>query len=279
MIFSSLFSYSQKPKYEIISDDVTHYEFNKNRDKIYIATYEKELFIYDVNTKSISKIAKVKYRCEEMLLDENTNILFCRANKHMYLIYENGIIKTINYISREELNKILIHEIKSLEIFSLTYNIINLKNGTSFYTYEKYVEKIISKEQKKKIKINTLSAKKEPSYKLNIISKKKVISSFENEKIIMKEQSYHCNYFAVIFSIWNPPLPCRYKIKITQGDFKLKLKDKRSRDAYMIKSEGYSGGRLRVKIPESRYITDVNGEIYLPFYNGDNQNLIRIIKK
>ena len=58
----------------------------------------------------------------------------------------------------------------------------------------------------------------------------------------------------------------------------IKLKDSKRRSRYAVR--GWGKGRwncnLHTSIPESQYISDKNGNIYLLFYKGKRRNLIKI---
>ena len=274
IILTSLFSCSQEPKYEIIVRDIKLYEFNNQRDKIYITTENKDLLVYDINTQELTKILTSEYFCREILYDIKSDMLYYNTAWFMYRIKNDEIIEKISPVKDDK--DIPNFDIQSIDVLLPYYNILNLKNGSSVFTYEEYIETFLSNEQNSKIDIYYLTRIKDSTFQKGYLKKKRTINYFENNKIIIDEQVYHCNYFAVFFSIWSPPLPCRYKMKLTSGKFKLKLKDKGSRNAYMMKKGIWWSGRIEWDIPESKYITGVNGDIYLPFYVGDDKCLIKI---
>ena len=101
MILSSLFSCSQKSKYDTVKKDVLFYEFNNQRDEIYILDKEKKLSVYNVDNKTSTEIAafsdkkfEEKWFRQPLYYTESNN-LYVVGSEYVYKIFNKEIIEKI----------------------------------------------------------------------------------------------------------------------------------------------------------------------------------------
>ena len=302
----SLSSCAQKPKYKTISSWVQFYEFNASRNKIYFYDYNKILSVYDIN-KQTTTIVDTGLNAETMFFDSP---LFC-YNGYMYLITEYNILKIkdekiINKIpiifyeyhygsidaesikfeenKMKKLNKIIsdyndndiqrffgnMHEHLHNNLIILNYKD---KNPIAFYAQRLRKRNNLNPENKTKIENiqRLVYFVSDTSYTIKH-AKNGAINYFENKKITIQEKSYSCRKqsFMSLVSL------CKYAIYITNKNKTFKLKNnKRDSRISLVNGETFSVN-LNKKLPNSRYITDKNGDIYLIF--GKELNFIKIPK-
>jgi len=297
MIFSNLFSFGQKANYEIIYRKAEFFEFNSNRDKVYIYSYGK-LSVYDVNSGKLSVIDKsviaetVRNRFPFFLA--KTGSLYFVSNEFVYEIKDGKIIKKTPfidddysggmidaaYLEKEErkmkgFNKLIAdyghNDIKKLmdDVF-----ILNYRDGHSVaFKHRRLKDTDLTKENKAKIlkHVKQVDIDTDTSY-MNKSEKKSATNYFDNNKLIIKERSYSCRK-ASMMSLTSS---CKYKITVEFKDKKFQLKDTERRGRYSIVGKK----RLRVDLynylPNSKRITDKKGNIYLIFWEKDVHNLIKI---
>ena len=293
MILSSLFSYGQSHKYKIIKKNVLFYEFNTQRDEIYILDRVGNLSVYDINTKELKVIGSnfiVKPYLEKPMTYIKSDILYIIGEDYVYKIENKKLVDEIpnlcnsfdisatnpDYIRKhkqeiDRYNEALFNfdGEKAILIAGDVY-ILDYKDNTSIAFYQKVLLNDCTEEKnREKIKaiedVNMCST--DTSYYSDNIDKKNTISYFENKKTVIKEQAYFCKIFRPI--MYNGPNPCWYKMEIISSGKNIILKDK-----IRMQRSMFSG--LSKKLPYSNYLSDKNGDIYLLFEFGDEKHFIKI---
>ena len=298
LIISSVSLYSQKTQYNVVHENVRFYEFNTSRDKIYYCDYSNVLYVYDIKNESktiidTGMLAETDHLKYPLYLSE-TGLIYFVSEEHIYVIKDETIINKTPIIYDEyrygainsetiardkkrmmQLNN-LISEYKNNDIHEVfgKFIIFNYKDGSSIAFYEKRVRNnSMTEENKTKIKNNQKIIKyvNDTSYTI-IETKNGVDNFFENNKIIITEKVYSCRKPSFMSLITK----CKYNIKINSNNKTITLKDKK-RDTRI---SFYNGSRINAElneyIPNSRYITDKYGNIYINFTVKEHRKLIKI---
>lgn len=297
MLLSSLFSCGQKPNYEIIYPNAKFFEFNSNRDRIYIYSYGN-LSVYDVNTSKLSvmdtNVIAETVRNRFPFFLAKTGLVYFVTAEFVYELGDGKIIKKAPFIyeeysggmidaayrEREEqkmkvFNK-LIAEYKDNDIIKLMDDIfiLNYKDGHSVAFERRRVKDTdLTKENKEKILKHVIQVDLETDISFDIANKDKgVISHFNNKQLIIKEKRYSCRK-ASFMSLYSG---CKYKMNVEFNGKTIELKDTNRKYRRSLYDGGYLEGDLYKYLPNSRRITDKNGNIYLLFWKKDKLNLIRL---
>jgi len=303
MFLSSLFSCAQKAEFESIHNEPMFFEFNLKRDKIFIYDYDKNLSVYDVNTGKTSLIeaevaaetgsniynpftltveGKLMFITENHVCEIKNDKLIRRA-KFAYEEYSYGAI-TSETIARnekrvEELNKLFDeytgNKIQKYEKHHEIY-VFNYPDGHAIAIYEDRLRGVnpLSNKNIEKIKrlAQTVKSVKDTSYSIEVKKRKNVINYFENKKISIEEKTYSCKRQSMMSLVSQ----CRYKIRIKYNDKTFELNDKHRTTRLSIWNHIDLDVNLNENIPFSRYITDINGNIYLIFDVEKETKLIKI---
>jgi len=302
MIFSNLLSYAQKSKHEIIQKDVKYYEFNNERDKIYILNSDYKLSVYntgngvltDITTFSDKEI-KEEWGKKPLYFTEDGN-LFITGSKFVYKIHDNkvlekipiSIIETIsswdirNGTSDEktkEFNNFLSKPDIKVIILDNNYCIVYSNGEATAFTTNRlnnYGEDN-NKQKIESLKKNISCIKDESHLKKNI-GNKETVNYFLNDKIIIEEKNYSCEIFRSVMAMTRPE--CKNKMKVITNEKVVKFKDKKRRSRFVVRGWGKGEWNcdMHERIPNSNYISDKDGNIYLMIYAGESDYVFNLIK-
>jgi len=297
MILSSLFSFGQKAHFQTIFPKAKFFEFNSNRDKIYIYSYGK-LSVYDINKNKLSVIDTNIYaetvRNRFPFFLAKTGLVYFVNDKYVYEIKDDEIIKKAPFIYEEysggmidaayrkkeeqkmkEFNKLIADyedgDIKKLmdDIF-----ILNYKDGHSVaFEHRRLKVDNLTKENKAKIlkHVKQVDLDTDTSFIIED-DDETTISHFNNKKLIIKEKKYSCRKA----SFMSLSSDCKYKMDIEFNNKTIKLKDTYRKYRGSLKDGGKLKGDLYRHLSNSKRITDKNGDIYLLFWEKDEHNLIKL---
>ncbi len=297
MILSSLFSFAQKPKYEIIHSEVEFYEFNSARDHIYIYTKGK-LSFYDINENKLSVIdancnAKT-VRLVFPLFLAKTGLMYFVTDEYVYEIEEGQVLKKIPFIYDEyqsgainaEWRKNEEHKMKVFNKLVADYKdndiqklmteiyILNYKDGHSVaFERKRMKNRNLTNENKTKILkyVNQIELDTDTSF-ICKSSKGGLVNYFDTNKLVIKEKSYSCRkeHFMSLSS------DCKYKISISFNNKTVKLKDTQRRPRYSYANSERVRVELNRYLPNSKYITDASGNVYILFWENNKHNLVSV---
>lgn len=305
MFLSSLFSFAQKSKYEIIYPNARFYEFNTERDKIYILDFDNQLSVYNIGIKKLTPIEKddsLEYSVSSSLFLTDDGLIYCVSETNIRVIKDDKIIKRIPVIHNKNLYTKQDKEKRSNELNKLVsdYNgdniwnlfdkniILNYHNGQSVAFPVKRVRYLdLSKENTAKIeklqqKIDNIrdtscTFKHTKNGTISTILKRTkygTISTFLDTQIKIEGIPYSCRTKGWFMSAG--PKKCRYKIKILHKNKSCTLKDrKRETSGFYWKHTWYEGD-LGHLIPNSYYISDRNEEIFIIFTIKGYYQLVKI---
>ncbi len=301
MILSSIFSFGQNNKYEIINKHIKFYEFNAERTKIYMLDYDKNLLVYNVKTKEYTTIKTGidgdDYFIKQPMFCVKSDALYIVGQKCVYKIKNDNFVAEIPFLYKEyksgktaseaiatdkERMKYFNDKISDFEgesIISLLDElyILNYKNGEQLALYSRIL-RTKKTEEKNRNKIenfaNIISSQVDTSYYRENIRKKRTVNYFENKKYIIKEHIYLCRKKSIMSLVSS----CKYKIQVVVNKDNIRLKDKigRQRALYKGWGKGKWNCNLFKYLPNSKYITDIDGNIYFLFYLKNEQSLIKI---
>ena len=294
MILSSLFSFAQKPEYQTIYKNVEFYEFNTNKDEIYIYSYKK-LCVYDINKQKLSVLDTNVY-AETVWLKfpfflAKTGFIYFVTYKYVYEIkdkkiarkipiiyeeYRGGMIDFENEKQKMKVFNKLITDYKDNDITKLMDDIyfLNYKDGHSVaFSCSRLRDNDLIEENKEKIvkNVKVIDLDTDTSY-ISKQTKEGTTNYFENKKIVIKEETYSCRKTSFMSLVSG----CKYKINIEYNNKTIKLKDKERRTRYSYVNGKRISEELNRYLPNSKYITDKNGNIYLMFWEDDKHNLIKL---
>ncbi len=298
IVLSSVSSYSQKIQYNVIQKNVNFYEFNSSRDKIYIYSYYNGLSVYDIKNESTTIIdtgmlAETNHLKYPLFLSE-TGLIYFVSEEEIYIIKEETIIKKIPIVydeyrygainsetrARDEkrMNKLnlLIEEYDNSDIQEIFGKIIILsqKNKKSIAFYNRRVRNS-SMASENKIKINNyqkiIKYVNDTSFTLKK-TKNGVDNYFENNKLTINEKVFSCRKPSFMSLISN----CKYKINIKVNKKIISLKDTHRDTRISYYNSSRISAELIDYIPNSRYITDKFGNIYINFTIKKQRKLIKI---
>jgi len=304
----SFFSCAQKAEFETIKKNVVLYEFNNQRDKIYIIDKQGKLSIYDTENKTHSYILEdIKFDTRARgirMYYTKSNTLYISETysdsqsnyKTLYEIYNNKLVAKIPILSSLYIMKkyknvekmrtlggykykewLLSKFIQSLKINTVSIlpteqiYILHLEDSSAIALYNTISNKITDITGTIAPISQKVFCDVDSTFKAENIGAKQTINYFEDKKIVIEETSYLCE-----FKLMGYTKGCRYKIKITRNKKSVKLKDKSRKPRALGWGKDHWNNDINDKIPYSKYITDKNGDIYLPFYFGEEQNLIKI---
>lgn len=304
MIISSLFGYGQKSEHKIVHENILFYEFNYDRDKIYIIDKDNKLSVFDVNAENTVEIETLQDNTFEKQWGKgpfyltDTGSLYLSGSAFLYKIKHNKIIEKYPVSIIETMSSWDIRDGKSdikekefndfiakpnIEITVLDSNICILiaadkescfftMNRLNYYGTDKNKQKVESLKKE-------INCKRDESHYKENIGKRQTINYFMNKKIIAEEKIYAKERFRPLMSLTRPDY--RYKIKISFDKKVVKLKDRKKRSRSVARGWGKGSWNcdMHDRIPNSNYISDKNGNIYLVIYAGKSNyvfNLIRI---
>ena len=108
LLVLSLFSFGQDENFEIIQEGVMEYEFNKERNLIYILTEYSSIRVYDTEKKETKEIELIDYkriqRRDNSLYLSESDTLFVFGASYIYKIFENSFIEEIPFLLEERLD-------------------------------------------------------------------------------------------------------------------------------------------------------------------------------
>ena len=282
LIFTTLIGCSQKKKYEVIAESVTHYEFNKAKDKIYYLVDDEKLFLYDLRSKETTKIklSDDKFRFYELFVSETDTLYIRSAHNQFFKVFEDKYVEFIPYIlegkahyhpmniDKEEFqyieNFLTVPNIK-IEKIDKNYYIItqpNSKKGDKRSLCNITLSYMENKELVKKIttQANDIKYIQNSDYQYKKTDKKNETNYFKNSNIIIEEKDYFCKLIYVFSQ------SCKYKITVKSPKQKIVFKTKsRAVNSYLILSN-------------SKFISDYNKNIYLLFPLNRDTGIHSLIK-
>jgi hypothetical protein len=297
MFLSTLFSHAQKAEYEIIYSDAEFFEFNSARDKIYIYAHHK-LSVYDIKKAKLSVLDTDIY-AETLWLRfpfflAKTGLIYFVISNYVYEITDENTIKKIPVVYKEysggmmdkeymenrkhemdELNKLLADcEDNHIQNLHNDIFIVNYQDGHSIAFHKKRLEdKKLTKENKEKVLKHSklIDLDIDTSY-AGVSTDIGVTNYFDNKKLLIKEESYSCRRTSFMSLVSG----CKYKIDIEFNNKTVKFKDTKRRTRLSYVAENTMSVDLNKYLPNSRYITDKNGDIYILFWIKDEHNLIKL---
>jgi len=305
MIFSSIFSFGQNGNYEIINKHIKFYEFNAERTKIYMLDYDKKLLVYDVKTKKYTTIKTGidgdDYFLKHPMFCVKSDALYVVGKKCVYKIKNDKFVAEIPFLYKEyksgkTATEALATDKERLKYFNAKISdfdgesiislldglyILNYKNGEQLALYSRILRsKKTEDKNRNKIKdfANIISPQVDTSYYRENIRRKGTVNYFENKKYVIKERVYSCRKKSIMSFVSS----CRYKMKVVMNDENVRFKDSRGRQRalYNRLGKGKWNCNLFKYLPNSKYITDIDGNIYILFYFKNEQSLIKIpVKK
>jgi len=297
MFLSTLFSYAQKAEYEIIYSDAKFFEFNTARDKIYIYAHRK-LSVYDINKAELSVIDTDIYAETLWLLFPfflaKTGLIYFVTNFYIYEITDENTIKKIPIVYHEynggmmgkeymerrnqemvKLNKLLVDcEDNNIQNLHNDIFIVNYQNGHSIAFHKRRLkdEKLTKENKEKVLKHAKLIDLDIDTSFAGVSTDIGVTNYFDNKKLLIKEESYSCRRTGFMSLVSG----CKYKIDIEFNNKTVKFKDAKRRTRLSYVAENTMSVDLNKYLPNSRYITDKNGDIYILFWIKDEHNLIKL---
>lgn len=282
IIFTILMSFSQGKNYEVIAQNVTHYEFNKARDKIYYLVNDEELFLYDIRKKTTTNIylSEEKFRFYELYISETDTLYVRSSSDEFFKIFEDKYVEFIPFIiegkgqyhpmdfNKEEfqyIEKILtVPDTKIEKIDAQNYIVTppNSKKGDKRSFSSLTLSYLNNQELSEKINTQAKEIKyiQNADYQYKNINKKNEKNYFKNNNIIVKEKMYFCELF-YLFS-----QTCKYKITVKSPKQKIVFKAK----SRVINSS--------LILSNSKFISDYNKNIYLTFPLNKDVRIISFIK-
>ena len=170
----------------------------------------------------------------------------------------------------------LIAEYKDNDITKLMDElyILNYKDGHSVaFSKRRLDDDDLTEENKAKILNSVKPVDLDIDTSFTIESTKSgTMSYFDNKKIMLKEKEYSCRKKSLMSLVSQ----CKHKLIIKFNNKSVKLKDTK-RDVRISYKDGEKfKGDLYDYLPNSRYITDKNSNIYLIFRIKDEKNLIKL---
>jgi len=303
MFLSTLFSCAQKAEYEIIYKNPMFYEFNQNRDKIFIYDYALNLSVYDVNTDQTTLIeagvmAEISRNIKNPFIRTAEGKILFVAHSDLYEIKDNKLISIAKFVYDEyelnthddkkkekeklELEKLnrLVAEYKDDKLISykkcIDVYVFNYADDHAVAMYGTRLEglNLLEKENIAKIKrlAKPVENARDTSYFIKIKKDGSVINYFENKKLSIEEKSYSCKNEEPIRVITQ----CKYKIKVKYKNKAVTLKNEHRETRFSTWKDNYLNVDLNEYIPYSQYIADKNGNIYIFFDIEEKTKLIKI---
>ena len=303
MLLNALFGFGQESEYEIIQKGATEYEFNKERDIVYILTEDGLLCVYYTEKKITVKLELKNYKKiekrENALYLSETDTLFVFGKYYIYKIFENTFIEEIPFLVDERIKLSYYHKDTTyggkegvLNDFLKTVVDVGNINGCQIITNasgEKLAVRgfnyslLCSKYYSKKARplehsINVIFAqgehRRERKRGKNVGGEKKQTIYYGDIEI--KDVIYDCSGGNGDYT----QSLCKYKMKLITKDKTYILNDKIRRSRYLGKGFGKHRWTcdLFYRAPTSEYITDKNGNIYLLFDSNERVKSLNLIK-
>ena len=268
-------SMAQK-KFEIIAKEVSAYEFNADRSKVFFVVNENKLFVYNIEHSETQEIIlNDKVNSIRQLIADNKNELLIFTNIGLSIIQNEklalsavrlDIFSPLPDNSPENRSKrinSLIHDKSVLEIKqSKLYYVFIREKGESVLVQKSELEYADEKKMKETVEnaqaflfTNNKHYHRENKFPYRTLNR-------FGENIRVNERAYLCKTGD---SFMSSILKCKYKVKIKAKKLNAVFRDKSRNTRFIARGWGkpHWNCNLYERLPYSKYISDKNGNIYL----------------